>query len=330
MTRDAEHIFSSFGAGTLRGCPTYWSKHCTFEPIGFWKEYSLLLDKGVSPQITIHPDCPVTTVYDVWANRNSIELEHGTTGTGFFRTKKRHFIDSVHFSVHDLIYGTDMYIVRKLDEIQNYFGVTNEIDTDIFHKTRANMLQLVRDKALIASDQLDDYEHLVFEGSQGLLLDEKIGQMPHCTPSDLTPHNILDMGYQIDEIYLVSRVYQTRHGNGPMTNENYTLWLTNTENETNIDNKFQGKFRTSVLDLDQLIYAKTKGIDAIVPGATKISLVLTCADQMPIYQATLGKRLFAFEHVEEFASFVRGKLGVNGDVYINDSPYGNLTLSQRR
>ncbi len=27
---DTEHIFSNFGSGTLSGCPTYWSEHCTF------------------------------------------------------------------------------------------------------------------------------------------------------------------------------------------------------------------------------------------------------------------------------------------------------------
>ena len=36
--KDKEHIFSNFGSGTLRGAPTYWSKDCTIDPVGFIKE----------------------------------------------------------------------------------------------------------------------------------------------------------------------------------------------------------------------------------------------------------------------------------------------------
>ena len=105
---DVEHVFASFGSGTLRGCPTFWSRHCTFDPVGFWKEYALLQEKGVVPRIHIHPECPVTTIYDVYANRHAVEVEHGTTGTGFFQTKKRHFQNGVKLDAADLILGTDV------------------------------------------------------------------------------------------------------------------------------------------------------------------------------------------------------------------------------
>jgi len=33
VTKDGvRHVFSSFGAGTLRNAPTYWSRYCTFSP----------------------------------------------------------------------------------------------------------------------------------------------------------------------------------------------------------------------------------------------------------------------------------------------------------
>jgi adenylosuccinate synthase len=32
------HVFSNFGAGTLRGVPTYFSRFCTIDPVGMINE----------------------------------------------------------------------------------------------------------------------------------------------------------------------------------------------------------------------------------------------------------------------------------------------------
>src|SRR5262245_8541204 len=53
-----KHIFSNFGAGSLRGVPTYWSKYCTFSPGFFLDELKLL---KISPKFFIDKCCPVTT-----------------------------------------------------------------------------------------------------------------------------------------------------------------------------------------------------------------------------------------------------------------------------
>ena len=39
-----EHVFSSFGAGTLKGADTFWSQYCTFYPNSFLGEYEALKD----------------------------------------------------------------------------------------------------------------------------------------------------------------------------------------------------------------------------------------------------------------------------------------------
>jgi len=318
---NVEHIFSSFGSGTLSECPTYWSSYCTFDPVCFWNEYKLLKEKGVSPKIYIHPDCPVTTIYDVFANRNSIEVEHGTTGTGFFKTKKRHFIDDLRFSVKEL-FPSFLKVSFKLEDIRKYFGLlTEELDVNIFYEARKNIRELLKAEIVVITDHIPDYKHKIFEGSQGLMLDEHIGHMPHCTPSDVTPRNILNMGYDIDEVFLVSRAYQTRHGNGPMTNEEHPVKLVNIEKETNVHNKYQGDFRTSVLDLDQLIHAKTKGIDEVIPKGTTVNLVITCIDQLNKLKVTHGKEFFIFHEVENFVNFIASSLDINGRIYINNSPY---------
>lgn len=42
------HVFSSFGSGTLRGVPTYWSHKCALDPIGMLNELDVLKEKGIT------------------------------------------------------------------------------------------------------------------------------------------------------------------------------------------------------------------------------------------------------------------------------------------
>jgi adenylosuccinate synthase len=322
VRENVEHIFSNFGSGTLLGCPTYWSEYCTFEPIGFLKERRLLLKEGTAPRITIHPECPITTIYDVFVNRHSSEMKHGTTGTGFFRTKKRHYHDKIQFTVKDLVLGSERLIRQKLDSIRSYYDISEDLDLVPFFIACSSLRYLTHCGEIYISDSLIRSPHLIFEGSQGLLLDKDIGEFPHVTPSDVTPRNAMKMA-KLDEIWLVTRCYQTRHGNGPMTNIGLDLRLTNTEKETNKLNKYQGEFRTSVLDTDQLLYAKIEGIDKVITPLTKVNLVMTCADQVRTYRYTRAGNLFVFSNVDRFVRLVGKKLNINGDLYVNTSPRAN-------
>lgn len=322
---DIRHVFASFGSGTLSGCPTYWSRFCTFEPVGFWTEYAILREKGITPNISIHPECPVTTPYDVFVNRQSIEMVHGTTGTGFFRTLKRHVTDNVELTVKDFFNGTQESVLEKLDCIRFHFGFrdytrVSELNVKLFQEARSRIKQLVGN---VRCDHWFPctYTKLVFEGSQGLLLDERIGDFPHVTPSDVTPRNVLTMVETINEIYLVSRVYQTRHGNGPLTNTEYPLNLVNTKYETNKYNRYQGEFRIAILDLNRLMYAKTEGIAKIVSNSTRINLVMTCADQVDLYKVSVDGEIITFHDVNKFIRFIGEHLGVNGKLYVNTSSH---------
>ncbi len=323
-----EHVFSNFGSGTLSGCPTYWSKHCTFEPVGFWKEYSLLREKGVAPMIWVNPACPVTTIYDVFVNRHSVEVKHGTTGTGFFRTKKRHLQDGVGFTAGECLLGSWDLVMAKMGSISDYYDIEDSLDIGSFVEACFEIRRLLHGFVHV-TDCLPRCSDLVFEGSQGLLLDEHIGDFPHVTPSDVTPRNALEMAGRVDEVYLVTRAYQTRHGNGPMTNEDLPLYPVNNEEETNEFNEHQGEFRVAVLDLDRLLYAKVEGIDKVVPSSIRTNLVVTCTDQVNPYRVTVDGRVVAFDDAHEFARFLGRSLRINGDLYINTSPC-STTVKQVR
>jgi adenylosuccinate synthase len=308
---NVEHVFSQFGSGTLSGCPTYWSKYCTFDPVGFRNELELLLSKGIHPRFYIHPDCAVTTPYDVFANRK-LDKDHGTCGTGFFRTKKRHFMDGLTYPIIDM-FDFSRTTLRK---ISDYYGMEKIEEEDIFLCAFKEIYRY-----LIFTESIPDhYPTKVFEGSQGLMLDEHIGFMPHCSPSDITPRNAMMMA-PLDEVWLVTRCYQTRHGNGPMTNGKYPPQLSNTEKETNVCNKYQGEFRTSMLDLDQLMHAKVEGIDNVIPASTRVNLVITCVDQVDSYIFSTRGMTDDFAGLDYFIQYIGSALKINGGLYVNTSPY---------
>lgn len=312
---DTQHIFHHLGSGTLSGCPTYWSEYCTFNPWILSLEWKELVNKGFQPKIYVHPKCAVTTPYDMYPGPESLEMKHGTCGHGIFRTKQRHV--DLPITVQDLSRASLEYLMSQLLKVGDYYKIEEMWYADYWNAILQMRQSLFSD--FIVTDCPPHKKNLVFEGSQGLMLDEHIGHMPHCTPSDITPRNAMKIA-DLDEVFLVTRCYQTRHGNGPMTNEDLPVKLTNDKTETCLTNEYQGKFRKSVLDLDQLVHAKEKGIDQVIFKDTKVNLVVTCMDQMDSYPITFGKIQMIWQQPELLAKFLKSQLNINGDAYINTSP----------
>lgn len=94
---------------------------------------------------------------------------------------------------------------------------------------------------------------LIFEGAQGVLLDEKYGFAPHNTWSNTTPQNAYSLlknaGYsgQIENLGVI-RAFQTRHGAGPMPTHNEML-SSSIPDSHNISGGWQGAFRVGWLDV---------------------------------------------------------------------------------
>lgn len=265
-TKDGiSHVFSNFGSGTFKGVPTYWSKYCTFDPIGFLNELNVLTAKGFSPLVYIDERSPVTTPYDKFHNRKSPAMQHGTCGVGvgatFAREEKFYSL-----TVGDLRYKSVLEMKLKL--IADHYNYDADL-TDFLHACN-----LIRNAFPIV-DEMPKHKNVIFEGSQGLLLDQNIGFFPHVTRSNVGTKNILEMGYN-PRLFLITRAFQTRHGNGPMTNVGLPHKIKHNPNETNIMNQYQGEFKKSILDLDLLKYGM--GRDPYIKNSSDIDLVITCLD----------------------------------------------------
>lgn len=85
---------------------------------------------------------------------------------------------------------------------------------------------------------------------------------------------------QYIKFYYVTRAYQTRHGNGYITNEGLDIsYIKENPDETNTDHGMQGKFRKTVLDLDLLKYAIS--CNEYHGQKRDYEIVMTCLDQVP-------------------------------------------------
>jgi adenylosuccinate synthase len=263
------HVFSNFGSGTLQGFPTYWSEYCTFNPISFVHEYTILSD----PEFYIHPLCAVVTPFDILFNQQVEKIKkHGSVGVGFGATIQRQ-LDNYKLFVQDLFYDSVLKI--KLKAIAQYYNfIVKQDEIESFVECARKVRKLI---VLSDTDILFNYNP-IFEGAQGILLDMDFGFFPNVTRSNTTSKNALSL-YPSEEIYYVTRTYLTRHGNGFMPNEKEML-LVNTELETNRFHPFQGEFRKAELDIELLKYSL--GCDSNFSKGLKKNLIVTCMDQYAI------------------------------------------------
>ena len=281
MTNGQKHIHSNFGAGTLRGIPSYFSEHTVFYPATIAREMKVLNDKGISTRLVLHPLAKMTTPYDVFDNRTDYKnLKDGSCGLGISKTMKRtespfklYAIDLLDINMlkHKLLkiathyYGDKKLNLAQSHELMDFFDAVQRIDWEVRNY-----------------DFLTEFDELIFEGSQGILLDMDHGIFPHVTHANTTSknaHEILDkLNVTKRDIFYVTRCYSTRHGSGPFMNGK--LNLINNEEEINVYNEWQKDFKTDYLDYSKLNYALA--VDDIYSNskATTKNLMVTCLDQL--------------------------------------------------
>ena len=287
---DKRHVFSNFGSGTLQGIPTYWSEYCTIDPVGIYNEGTDLRKSGITPRIIFNANAMVTTPFDTLKNINlNNGNNHGTVGVGFGTTIQRNE-DHYRLFVRDLQYPAIRDAKLKLlqEKYYGYISPDNSKTKMMIEKFKTACDDLVSCYDVVNRLDINIANNLIFEGGQGIMLDMDYGFFPHVTRSNTTSKNAIEIikklgiepNYKNITTYYVTRAYQTRHGNGPMTNELHdTSYIKVNPLETNVNDGYQGVFRKSPLDLDMLKYAVE--CDEFHNPYSKKAIVITCLDQVP-------------------------------------------------
>lgn len=268
----AHHTFAQFGSGTFQGARTHLSRFMLVDPLALVNEGQHLESLGYNAfkGITIERECPLVTPYHRAANiareRARGDDAHGSCGMG---------VGEAYVDVRD--FPDDVPLIGDLEDpvaLQKKLRFLYELKHEQLGKAMEPTLLAMRPEFLMElyngfTDLVGIVDRkwlapelekgtTVFEGAQGLLLDQDFGFQPHTTWSDTTFRNaatLLEEGLFAGLVTRVgvTRSYHTRHGQGPFPSEIVGVEL-NRELHNSSDN-MQGKFRNGFLDMVLLKYA---------------------------------------------------------------------------
>ena len=289
------HCFSQWGSGTLVAARTLLSRHVLVNPIFAESEARHLESIGVPDPyalLSVERDAPVTTPFHVAANRcrelarqASSGSVHGSCGMGVGET-----MEDLVSNKPDPVYVRDIEIgahaaygairsklarvqERKRAEVKDLPGldlrsprVLQELfvleDPSILDAVVTSYAKFARRVAIVGRDflerELDAPGHVVFEGAQGVLLDEWWGFHPHTTWSTCTFDNATEIlgaerAGRARRIGVL-RTFHTRHGAGPFPTENKSMDALSADDHNKRD-PWQHDFRSGAFDLLLTRYA---------------------------------------------------------------------------
>ena len=303
------HAFRHFGSGTFSHATTYLSGDFIINPVAFVLEADELeKNYDIFPKVFVNPNAIVTTPWDMYINQILERLrgkeKHGSCGFGINETILRSKNEAFKITVKDLNNTSsliskledikDRYVTAHLkseynidfvslnDEDKNKFESYEEINMYVFF-----VKEFLKKVSIKENSILNNFQNVVFEGAQGLLLDKDNKEsFPHVTPTKTGTTNtvkiITDSVYDGEvDVYYMSRCYMTRHGAGPLKNELKEAPYNNICDLTNVKNEFQGSLRYSYLDLDILISNILNDMENLIgiPNKKNIYITFTCFDE---------------------------------------------------
>lgn len=295
------HVFSHIGSGAMAGAATHLSQFFVAHPMFFLRERDEVAALGGNVGVTIDPRASVTTPFDILVNQIVEEsrgaTRHGSCGMGFGETIERNLRPEVSITVADLA-GSRLGLVSKLERTRrswvgerlSVLGVTviperfRTVleDDDVVRRFIDDCDQFL--SAVGIADDRNIPDGAVFEGAQGLLLDQDYGAFPNVTRSNTGLANMVSIAKEADMVtidaHFVTRAYVTRHGAGPLAHEGHDMSYAKIVDATNIHNDWQGSIRSAPLDLDILSNAIRHDI-ALADGVSiQPRLTVACLDQL--------------------------------------------------
>ncbi len=316
----AHHTFAQFGAGSfVPGVRTFLSRHVVVHPTALLAEARALQKQGVPDVLSrtrISEHARIITPFHQAAGRIR-ELvrgasRHGSCGVGVGETVK----DS-HEHPEDIILAGDLrnaatlrrkvrrVCERKRDEVRELLAsaaaqpfLDGEVavfeSAAIVERWIEEAISLAKLNLVVPDTTLTAWigraDSMVFEGAQGVLLDEWRGFHPYTSWSTCTAANAIGLLCECArsagiELVGVLRSHMLRHGPGPLPTETDVFRAAVFDH--NRPNEWQGPVRYGWLDAVLARYA----LD-VVGGVDTIALThLDAVPSMPTYRMCVGYKL---------------------------------------
>lgn len=268
------HTFAQLGSGSFVGAATYLSRFMLIEPLAFMRELATFFDTaGFMPTVYVEEGCPIITPWHWRLNRvrerKRGSERHGSCGMGIGELRADIEAGNPILRAGDLGSTREQDILHAIRVIKA--SELRRLNPDEVRGDPSGGLEFpdyqwfTRNVRVVPNGSLTELasDAVVFEGAQGLLLDELWGCAPYNTWSDCTfgnAHRLIEgSGAEVTRLG-VMRTYMTRHGAGPFPTEDETI----NHSDHNTANEWQGSFRQGVLDLSLSNYAVQRlGIDGV-------------------------------------------------------------------
>lgn len=286
LTKDGSITFQHFGSGTYHGADNYYSRYFILNPMQFVREYEALIVKP--SHIYRDASCMWSTPYDSMANLISEQQKkrHASCCMGIWNTIKR-YKSMATMTFDNFLAGESA--PHYLSLVKKYYERIMEIPTEwrATWDSPGIITHFIEDCKFMAAHttvcglQTLNYDNLIFENGQGLLLCDTGKDTFDTTPSNTGILYALTMLKEMDvndvTAHYVTRPYLTRHGDGHIQLGTVRQFLSSgiDEDRTNRTNEFQGKFRYGILDIPTL----KERIEKDARGV-KFELEVTHCDEM--------------------------------------------------
>lgn len=312
------HIFSHFGAGTFNGATTYLAEEFVVHPMLFMKELNALRLIFALPkfpvkdfEVLVNSKCYVTTPWDMLINQftesNRGANRHGSCGVGFHETIERCNAETPGIPLTvSFFFLEEEELRKKLISIRDQWGeyrirqlglrLTQEqhnlfYSDSVLENFISDCYGFMNHVKVVPTMMLSTFDHLVFEGAQGLMLDQYFGQFPHVTRSCTGLNNPMKVIKELDKytiieeinVHYITRTYTTRHGAGWFPFELTmpgVLPFPNIVDTTNVSGPWQGDLRFSYINFDNLKLAIQHDINTYADDRVNVSGIMTCCDQV--------------------------------------------------
>lgn len=294
------HTFAQFGSGSLvPGTQTHLSKFMLVDPISMLTEAQALKKLGIKNiwhLATVNVKAVIVTPFQKALNRiqQLVDGKFNSCGMGVGIARGDHLEHG-----EQVLFAGDLYDEKKTkDKLRFLQHICRQRMFQLTLVHTAKVMNSQEWKSLLDMDErfVDwcwdryhrwmglvslvpefylemlsrDIDTVVFEGAQGVLLDEKYGEADYNTWTDTTFNNAMALLKEAEwngsVVKLgVMRPYMTRHGDGPLPTEHAVLTKQILEKHNGFG-QFQGPFRCGYMDFEKIGYAlgACDGVDGLV------------------------------------------------------------------
>ena len=360
-TVSGRFVFHELSSASFRRVDTYWAKD--FLPDLYKLEEELEAFKaltGFAPKIIAHPFCRIVTIDDVLTNM-AAETErgkdrHGSCGMGIYEAvvrSEKHplYLKDVKGMTVEQLYGflkelRDEYYPARLEKLgildfskEENSKKENNVNEYLVLLENDNVLRnaaegICRGAELIELKEhnfLSEFDEIIFEGAQGLLLDTDNTEFaPHISASHTGAKAAVDIcreiGIEDIEIAYVTRTYVTRHGAGFLPcEEEWPKYNLKINDATNVENPWQGIIRYAPHEsVERFIQAVKEDIKTFEDGlnpdiSAEKSLFITHLNE------TDNIIIFADGNDKNVISLLNNEImnSVFDKAYLSSSPYSD-------